>query len=97
MTDGYQTLDLGEAAEFLKVSETTAREMASAGELPGAKIGRAWVFLTDDLIDWLRVQVKHQRAERVSYAVVDADVPVPSHATRKTRRRNRPKLPQLPC
>ena len=60
----HRTLDLSEAADFLKVSEATAQEMAATGELPGAKIGRAWVFLLDDLADWLRQQVRAQREER---------------------------------
>jgi len=53
MYEGHITLDLNEAANFLKISETTAQEMAASGELPGAKIGRAWVFLADDLVAWL--------------------------------------------
>jgi len=30
------------------------RRRAKMGVIPGAKAGRAWVFLEDDLADWLR-------------------------------------------
>ena len=59
-----RTLDLEECAEFLKVNRATALELAGKGELPGAKIGRAWVFLEDDLVEYLRVKVKQQQRER---------------------------------
>jgi len=39
-----KTYDIVEAAEFLKVDRSTVLELAGAGELPVAKIGRAWVF-----------------------------------------------------
>lgn len=60
-----QTLNLKEAADLLNISYHTAQGMAKSGELPGAKIGRAWVFIYDDLIEWLRQQVESQRQERL--------------------------------
>jgi DNA binding domain, excisionase family len=50
------TLDLEEAAAFLKCSDDTIRELVASGELPGAKVGRKWVFVDIDLIEWLRTQ-----------------------------------------
>ena len=50
------TLDLDEAAAFLKCSDDTVRELALAGELPAAKVGRRWVFVDVDLVEWLRTQ-----------------------------------------
>jgi excisionase family DNA binding protein len=64
------TLDILECAEFLKVDRTTALELAGKGELPGAKIGRAWVFLRDDLVEYLRVKVRTQQRQRQ----IDVDV-----------------------
>jgi excisionase family DNA binding protein len=51
-----QTLDLEEAATFLKCSDDTVRELAASGQLPAAKVGRAWVFVDVDLVEWLRTQ-----------------------------------------
>lgn len=59
-----KTLDIDECAEFLKVNSATAFEMAGTGELPGARIGAAWVFLEDDLVEYLRALVRSQRRQR---------------------------------
>jgi hypothetical protein len=49
-----KTLDLKEAAGFLRCHPEEVRRRAKAGMLPGAKVGRAWVFLEDDLASYLR-------------------------------------------
>ena len=51
-----KTLDLHEAAALLKLHPDTLQRRAKAGEIPGAKPGKAWVFLDEDLIAWLRGQ-----------------------------------------
>ena len=51
-----QTLDLDGAAGWLKCDPETVRARAAAGELPAAKVGRAWVFVDVDLVEWLRKQ-----------------------------------------
>lgn len=61
-----RTFDIHECAEFLKVDESTACKMAASGELPGAKIGRAWVFLEDELTEYLRLQIRRQMRERAT-------------------------------
>jgi len=61
-----KTLDIDECAEFLKVKSTVVSEMVGTGELPGARIGRAWVFLEEDLVDYVRTQIRNQRRERQS-------------------------------
>ena len=50
------TLDLQTAAAFLHVHPVTLQEKARTGEIPGAKIGRCWVFVDVDLIDYIRSQ-----------------------------------------
>lgn len=59
-----KTFDLDECAQFLKISSPAVFEMASRGELPGARIGRSWVFLEEDLVEYVRIQVRCQRRER---------------------------------
>jgi len=48
------TLTITEAADFLKIHPQTLRQLAISGTVAGAKIGRAWVFLQDDLVCFLR-------------------------------------------
>ena len=42
------TLDLKQAAEFLKMHPVTLQCKAKAGEIPGAKPGKSWVFIDED-------------------------------------------------
>ena len=50
------TLDLQAAASFLHIHPVTLQEKARAGEIPGAKIGKCWVFVDVDLIEHIRSQ-----------------------------------------
>ncbi len=50
------TLDLRAAAAFLHIHPVTLQEKARTGEIPGAKIGRCWVFVDVDLIEHIRSQ-----------------------------------------
>ncbi|MCC6716330.1 MAG: helix-turn-helix domain-containing protein [Acetobacteraceae bacterium] len=49
-----KTMTLGEAAAFLHMHPEEVRQRAKRGHLPGAKAGRCWVFIDEDLIAWLR-------------------------------------------
>jgi excisionase family DNA binding protein len=49
-----ETLDLEGAARLLKTHKSTIRTKAASGEIPGAKIGRCWVFIEADLMKYLR-------------------------------------------
>lgn len=49
-----RTLDLQEAASFLKMTPSALRRKAANGEVPGAKPGKCWCFREDDLAEYLR-------------------------------------------
>ena len=49
-----KTLNLQQAAAFLYMHPETLRQAAHCGRIPGAKIGRAWVFLEEDLAAYVR-------------------------------------------
>lgn len=51
-----RTLDLGEAAELLHLHPNTLRERTACGDIPGAKIGRSWGYIEDDLLVYMREQ-----------------------------------------
>ena len=42
-----------QAADFLQIDENTLVRLADAGELPGKKLGKAWRFSRQALLDWL--------------------------------------------
>jgi hypothetical protein len=58
-----KTLNLKEAAELLHIHPITLQKRAAAGEIPGSKIGRAWVFVDVDLIDYIRSQYTSTRQD----------------------------------
>ncbi len=51
-----ETLNLQQAAAFLKIHEVTLSIKATSGEIQGAKIGKRWVFLKIDLVSHIRAQ-----------------------------------------
>jgi excisionase family DNA binding protein len=50
------TIGLDEAAKILRCSESTVQQKAAAKEIPATKVGRAWVFIPDDLFAYIRSQ-----------------------------------------
>ncbi|MBS0289770.1 MAG: helix-turn-helix domain-containing protein [Proteobacteria bacterium] len=50
------TYTLQDAATFLNIHFQTLREKAIKGIIPGAKIGKSWVFIEEDLVTYLRSQ-----------------------------------------
>jgi len=54
------TLTLQQAAALLKIHPVTLQEKARAGVIPGAKIGRAWVFVEIDLLEYIRAQYRRR-------------------------------------
>jgi len=49
-----KTLGLSDAAALLRLHPEELRQRAKTGRIPGAKVGRAWVFIEEDLADHLR-------------------------------------------
>jgi hypothetical protein len=49
-----KTLNLREAAVFLHIHPEELRTRAKRGLIPGAKIGRQWVFIDIDLAEFVR-------------------------------------------
>ena len=57
-----ETLNLVQAAAFLHMSPSSLRQKAKAGEIPGSKPGKCWVFIRADLIRYLCEQQEKIRA-----------------------------------
>ena len=93
-----KTYDINEAADFLKIDRSTALDLAHVGTLPGAKVGRAWVFMEDELVAYLRdvtrKQTQARRAELEVAQVIDRAQQEPK-PRRRGRSRPLPVLPEL--
>jgi excisionase family DNA binding protein len=85
-----KTLNIEETAKLLKVHIETVSRLAKTGQLPGAKIGRAWVFLEEDLIEYLREQIKAQQTMRVEESKIRDQTDSPKSPTEKQVRGRRP-------
>jgi excisionase family DNA binding protein len=59
MTD--EILTIREVAELLKINEKTAYKLASAGKIPGFKVGGSWRFERQEIANWIKRKVEEQR------------------------------------
>jgi excisionase family DNA binding protein len=94
-----KTYDVHEAADFLKIDRSTALELASTGVLPGAKVGRAWVFMEDELVNYLRDITRKQTQERRAEVAAQDALRRPHRPPQlkdRGRRSGLPELPELP-
>lgn len=70
------TVSSREAAHMLKVHYETVLDMIAKGELPAAKVGRAYVLMTQDVIDYVQKAVNDQTSKRMGWDVLQ---PSPAH------------------
>jgi excisionase family DNA binding protein len=94
------TLNITEAAEFLKINPKTAQAMAAKGELPGARIGTCWVFLLEALTEYLKEQTNLQQQQRVEAQNIAGMTPLVERPKQKitaphNQRKPRKTLPNL--
>lgn len=54
------TLNLKEAAALLKMHPMSLRRQVVNGIVPGARAGRSWIFIEEDLLNWLRSQYSEE-------------------------------------
>lgn len=69
------TVDIHGAADLLKVHYKTVLDMIGDGELPAAKVGKAYVLMTKDVSDYVEAQIVKQTAERMRRAIKPAPKP----------------------
>ena len=81
-----------EAADFLKCSPKKVSGLATLGILPAAKVGRAFVFMEDALVEYLRELTRTQTSERQVHVVNEVDV---KPAIPRKRGRPRNPIPKL--
>ena len=51
-----KVMTIGEVSEFLKIPVSTLYVLAQQGRLRGAKFGRQWRFLEEDILNHFRSQ-----------------------------------------
>ena len=73
------TLTLHQAADLMNVHINTVTKLIISGDLPAAKIGRAYVILYKDAMDYIERMVIRQTAQRQTGG------PVPKRQYRRSR------------
>lgn len=56
-----EILTIREVAELLKLNEKTAYKLASAGKIPGFKVGGSWRFERQAIASWIKRKVEEQQ------------------------------------
>lgn len=94
MKDRHEdTLNLAEAAEFLRLGYESTKELFERGELPGTSLNQKHVvFLRDDLRDYLREKARQQAAERRAGIAPAAEAPKPRARRGRAERASLPDL-----
>jgi excisionase family DNA binding protein len=91
-----KTFSTETAADFLNIHPTTLIELTSKGDIPAAKIGRAYVYLEDDLVGYVRAKVKEQteaRRKKLEERKVIIPAPIATSRAKAGRKQNtRPDL-----
>lgn len=87
MTD---TMDSSACAELLLCSSDQVEDLARAGEIPGVKFGRGWLFVRADMLAYLAERGRREAEERRSARAPNTPRPI---RPVKPRRRAAPPLP----
>lgn len=86
-----ETIGSEDCAKLLHCTPEQVEELARAGDIPGLKLGRGWLFVRYDLLAYLaekaRADAQERRAKRQPVMNRSPDI--------KPRRRQPPALPVL--
>lgn len=61
-----ETLGADDAASLLRLSVDALLRKARAGIIPGARIGREWVFVREDLIELIRTRAQERACHSIA-------------------------------
>lgn len=83
-----ETIGSEDCAKILRCTPEQVEELARAGEIPGLKLGRSWLFVRCDLLAYLAEKAREEAQQRRSKRQPTALTP-----DIKPRRRQPPALP----
>lgn len=63
--DQLETLGVADVAALLRCNEDLVMSFARRGQLPGIRLGKAWVFLREDVLAFLRGRIETETQERL--------------------------------
>lgn len=91
----HETINAAQCADLLQCTEATVEELTRKGDLPGVKIGRGWIYIKADLLNYLaekaRSEAKDRKDAAIASQVAHTKAPIFKH-----RRKTPPALPSVP-
>lgn len=82
------TVDIQGAADLMKIHPKSVQDKIAAGELPAAKVGRAYVLMTRDVLEYVEREIVKQTAQRLARRQAGGEV--------TSRRRSQPRTRIVP-
>src|ERR1700731_4121192 len=79
------TVDLPGAAELLHLNEHTVEAWARQGRIPAHRVGRRWLFVTAELVEWVKEQPGGDPQCRSTGAAASGGASSPAKASRRLR------------
>jgi len=98
-----ETMDLSDVALMLGAKPETVAQLARRGEIPGTQIGKGWIFLRENILEYLRERIMRDTLARRAAECKQPEAAQESHALPvavamprpATRRKSPPPLPEL--
>ncbi|RJG01379.1 helix-turn-helix domain-containing protein [Noviherbaspirillum sedimenti] len=69
-----EILDAAQTAALLHAEAETILQLARNGTLPGTRIGKAWIFLREDVMAFLKEQMYEEASRRIPARHWHADI-----------------------
>jgi Helix-turn-helix domain len=85
-TVNAETLDTKGAAELLHVSEKLCAKMAREGDIPAVWLAGQWLFLRNELINWLAERAREEQRARRETVMAMANVQPPKRSAGRPRK-----------
>lgn len=84
-----EVLTTEETAELIKLSSQTLLSLARAGELPAINLGNRWLFVKDQIMDYMRDRAKAEQIKRQEVLASQAHITRAEPAKKKKAGRPR--------
>lgn len=99
-----KSIYIEEVCQILNAESSRVSELAQSGQLPGARIGRSWVFIDEMVYEFLQKMILEQTKSRLSKGKISKSlhenlgiepILIGAQYEPKRRGRSRKELPKL--
>jgi len=80
------TMTTKHAADLLHISEKLCAKLAREGEIPAVWLAGQWLFLRDELINWLVERAREEQRSRREMALAMQNIEPPKRSAGRPRK-----------